>query len=290
MAGPKYEIDPTGRVVRRDAGGKVAWATRLGRPFNFGRDGGLAWDEWRVYVSLEDGVTALDATTGKPLWQGTGASKSLHVSGRLVLAAGAEGFVGRGAATGVRAFQVQLPAERFGGVPTWSVREVAGLFLVQTEGGCDEPALLIDRQGSVRYRFKSAVVEARLVGKEGVFLSGGEVVVASAGREGRWVLPFTNPESPPGGGFVVLKGDLVAFRYSRIAGSGVQLIRFNAATGKAVWRADCAPLGVDYAKFRHHAAVTVEGGRLCVTSVGLYGTFVELLDVKTGKQLKRTVP
>src|SRR5262249_6569719 len=77
MPGPQYEIDPTGRVVRRDAGGKVAWATRLGGPFNFGRDGGLAWDEWRVYVSLEDGVTALDATTGKLLWQGTGASKRL---------------------------------------------------------------------------------------------------------------------------------------------------------------------------------------------------------------------
>jgi hypothetical protein len=42
QTGPQFQIDPTGRVVRRDAGGKVAWATRLGRPFNFERDGGAS--------------------------------------------------------------------------------------------------------------------------------------------------------------------------------------------------------------------------------------------------------
>src|SRR5262245_22321774 len=89
---PQYKLDrKAGRVVRLDAGGKVAWSTRLDRPLDPRGEAELAWDTWRVYVPLQGGVMALDATTGTPLWHADGPSKSLLVSGRLVAAVGEEG-------------------------------------------------------------------------------------------------------------------------------------------------------------------------------------------------------
>jgi hypothetical protein len=239
-------------------------------------------------------VTALDASTGKPLWHAEGPSKSLLVSGRLVVAVGEEGsawcFVARGAATGVRAFRIPLPAERLDHSP-WSAREVAGLFLVQREANWrDEQAVLIDRQGHVRHRFKGPVVAVSTQSKQGVFLSGGEVVGSSAGRAGRWAVPWASPEPLPGGRLLEVGPDeFVAYVYCPIADSGVQLVRFDVATGKVAWRAQCAPLGVDHSKYRHDVTVAVAGDRLRVTSKGSSGTFVEELDLQTGKQLKRTV-
>jgi outer membrane protein assembly factor BamB len=292
-SGPQFRFDAKGRVVRLDRG-KVAWATKLDRPLDLHGEWALDWDEWRVYVADRGGLSALAVSTGKPLWHSEGATKVLLVRGRLVITLGEERgvwrFTGRGAASGVLVFQVKLPAGRFGGASTWSVREVAGMYLVQIGSLHDDQAVLIDRHGSVRHHFEHLVVEALTVGKEGVFLSGGEVVVASAGREGRWVTPFANPEPLPGGELVGVGGDWIASLYCRNADSGVQLVRFNAATGKVVWRARCEPLGVDHSKYRHNATVAIEGERLRVTSKGSFGTFVELLDLKTGKRLGRTVP
>jgi outer membrane protein assembly factor BamB len=292
---PQFQLDrEAGRVVRLDAGGKIAWSTRLDRPLDPQGGADLAWDEWRVYVPLQRGVMALDATTGKPLWHAIGPSNNLLVSGRLVLAlgrqAGASWFVGRGAATGVRAWQVKLPADRFGDVSLWSAREFAGLFLVRrVGGGGEEQALLLDRQGDVRHRFRHPVVAASTQGQEGVFLSGGEVVGSSAGRVGRWATPLASPEAIANGRLLgVGPGQLLAFVYCPIADSGVQLVRFDAAKGKVAWRARCAPLGVDHSKYRHQAAVAVGRDRVRVTSKGSSGTFVEVLDLKTGKRLERT--
>jgi hypothetical protein len=84
-------------------------------------------------------------------------------------------------------------------------------------------------------------------------------------------------------------GDLVAFLYCGIADSGVEVMRLNSATGKVVWRADCAPLGVKHSAYQHEATVAAEGDALRVTSRGSSGTFVEVLDLGSGRQLERTV-
>jgi hypothetical protein len=92
-----------------------------------------------------------------------------------------------------------------------------------------------------------------------------------------------------GGGLVELPGgDLLAFLYGCISDSGVQVIRLNPGTGKEVWQARCAPLGVMHSAYKHRATLTVEEGRVKVTSKGSGGTFVELLDLESGRQLKRT--
>jgi hypothetical protein len=128
------------------------------------------------------------------------------------------------------------------------------------------------------------------LGEDHVFLKDREVVRLSPVGKARWVTPFSEGESTAEGGLLEVGGsDLVAFLYCGIADSGVQLVRLNAATGRVTWRVRCDPLGVDHSKYRHNATVAVEGGRLRVTSVGSSGTFVEVLDLRSGKKLMRTL-
>jgi outer membrane protein assembly factor BamB len=288
----RFEIDAqAGRVVRQDAGGKVAWSTKLDRPFDPQEEPALAWDEWRVFVPLRNGVTVLDASTGKRLWHADGPSKNPLVSGRLVVTLGWEGdawwLVGRGAASGVRVFQVPLPPEP---AEIWSVRDAGGLFVVQAGRFFGVKGLLIDRHGTIRHRFNRPVLAALPLEQGGVVLTSHEVMRFSAAGECRWAAPLEQRWLPGGGLVEVGGGGLVAFLYCPIADSGVQLVRFDVATGKVVWRARCAPLGADHSKYRHEVRVTLQGERLRVTSKGSSGTFVELLDLKTGKRLERTVP
>jgi hypothetical protein len=67
----------------------------------------------------------------------------------------------------------------------------------------------------------------------------------------------------------------------------VQIMRLDPTKGKVVWRVSCAPLGVDHSAYSHRANVTVEDGHIKVNSRGSSGTFVEYLDLETGRQLKR---
>src|SRR5262245_20767900 len=73
---PSFAIDP-GSVVRRDAGGKVRWTTRLGGALGTLRPPHLLWDAKRVYVRHHDGVTALSAETGMILWHAQGPNDCL---------------------------------------------------------------------------------------------------------------------------------------------------------------------------------------------------------------------
>jgi outer membrane protein assembly factor BamB len=296
---PQYVVDPKARqVVRRDAGGEVKWALTLFGDLDGVRPPHLVWDAQRVYVTHNGGVTALDADTGNVLWHEDGPGDRLLLSGDLLLATdctsgrhvGDRGrlLTAREAATGRAVFHRRLPVEDFDPLP---IEEVAGLFLVQTNESASGKgdALLIDRDGAVRHRFDREVVAGVRRGEDQVFLTSKDVVRLSAEDKTLWETPFEERQWPAGGGLVEAGGDLVAFLYGRISDSGVELMRLNPGTGKVVWRARCAPLGVDHSKYRHEAKVTVEGDALRVTSKASGGTFVEVLDLRSGRQRKRTV-
>jgi outer membrane protein assembly factor BamB len=285
---PRFDIDhDAGRVVRRDNKGKVRWSTPLAGYLGRVRPPHLVWDAQRVYVTHEDGVTALDADSGKARWHSKGPSDRLLLSGDLLLAAGGPVLTARAVVSGAEVFKVRLPAKDSDPLP---IAEVAGLFLAQVwdEPGGDGNALLFDREGKVRYRFNRQVVAGLRQGDDRVFLTSRDVVRVALDGKARWLVPFEDREWITGGGLVEMKGgDVVAFLYGYIHDSGVQLVRLKAATGEVVWRARCAPLGVGHSKYRHDATVAVEGERLHVSSRGSYGTFVEVLDLRTGKQLYR---
>jgi outer membrane protein assembly factor BamB len=294
---PEFDIDyDAHRVVCQDAAGKVGWATRLDGYLGQVRPPHLVWDKERVYVSHGDGVAALDAKSGKVVWHTRGPLDRLFLSGDLLLATDCqiartltdEGrrVVALATASGKVIFTAGLPPD----LDPEPISEVAGLFLVQELDGQDGHgyALLLDRQGRVCHRLDRQVVAGLRRGPDLILLTSRDVVRLSPEGRTRWVASLDR-EWTPGGGLVELPGgDVVAFLFDYIKDSGVQLARLDPVSGKVVWEAFCDQLGVTHSEYDHEAIVTVEGGRLRVTSWASGGTFTELRDLRSGRRLRRT--
>jgi outer membrane protein assembly factor BamB len=156
--------------------------------------------------------------------------------------------------------------------------------------GGNGDALLVDRAGRVRHRFNGQVVTGIRWNEDRVFLTSSDVTRVSSEDNLHWKIPFDDNEWVAGGGLLELAGgDLLAYLYCGIADSGVQAVRLKASDGKVVWKAACAALGVQHSEYYHRATLAVEGNRVRVTSRGSSGTIVELLDLRSGQQLERTL-
>jgi outer membrane protein assembly factor BamB len=268
----------------------------MGGELGRGREPDALHDAARIYLSRANGITALDAKTGKVAWHRPGPNDRLHLSGNLLLAtdcsihdAGHKAgrwLVARTADTGAEVFKVALPVKDF---DPWPLRELTGLFLVQAGPHFRAPggALLIDRKGTVRHRFPHPVLDGLAVGEDRVFLTTHDLFRVDARGKRSWAIAFDRRDPLGGGGLVSAAGDLVAFRFGTIHDSGVQLLRVDPGTGKLRWSATCKPLGVGHSKYSHRATVAVDAQRLLVISRGSFGSFVEVLDLGTGKQLQR---
>ena len=135
---------------------------------------------------------------------------------------------------------------------------------------------------------------------------GADVVVITKGLDGKvtrvtpsgralWAFPAlvrsdlvgSTFEAEVGGLVVVPGGDLLEFGYCKIADHGVSVKRFNPSDGKARWEVFCEPLGVGHSMYSQVATVEVLHGQARVMSRGDFGTFVEWLDLRTGKQIRR---
>ncbi len=222
------------------------------------------------------------------------------LSGGLLLAAECESgdaIVARGrwllareTRDGKEAFRVALPAKDFDPEP---IREVAGLFLVQEMEipGRKGRGLLIDRGGRVRLKLDRMLLGGHRQGDDLILLTSRDVARVAADGKTVWAVPFRIRQWPAGGGVVPLAdGVVLAYLYGQISDSGVQVVRLEPGTGKQLWQSFCEPLGVTHSRYVHRAAVVTEEGRVKVTSRGSSGTFVELLDLGTGKLVKRTRP
>lgn len=285
-----------GHVRRRNPAGEVVWRTPLDGHLGLVRPPHLVVDAARAYVTHADGVTALDVTTGALLWHSSGPSDRLLLSRGLLFATecgnGEEiekdgrWVTARDPATGAERFRVPLPAERFDPLP---LDELAGLVLVQKAEEPDGPGLglLLDHAGRVRHRFDRQVVTVRAVGKDLLALTSRDVVRLSERGEVRWSAPLRHGFAPAGGFVDLPGGDVVAFLYCAIADSGVEIVRLDPASGAKVWAATCESLRVTHSGYNHVAEVGLTGRELQVTSGGSGGTFIEVLDADTGRQLKR---
>jgi hypothetical protein len=278
--------------------GATVWSVPLEGYLGGTRPPHFLSDADRVYVTHQDGVTALDRRTGKVLWQSRGPNNGLCLGEELLLAtgydpenpraAGSGRLTARAVTTGQEVFRVRLPT---GCEDPEAVQEITGLFLVQKREapGGQGDSLLIDRKGQVRHRFDRQVITGRLRGDDRVFLTSGDVVCRTPDDKTRWAVTFRDREWIAGGDLLNADGgDLVAYLYGHISDSGVQVLRLNPETGKEVWRTFCSPLGGMHSQYRHEATVRVDGDHLKVTSRGAR-TFVELLDLQTGARLGRRV-
>jgi hypothetical protein len=84
-------------------------------------------------------------------------------------------------------------------------------------------------------------------------------------------------------------GGLLEFRYCTIADSGVHLRRYDRQGGCVLWERECARLGVLHSEYEHQVVIQIEGQTAKVTSRGSSGTFVERLDLASGRSLARSV-
>jgi hypothetical protein len=286
-----FDIDyDTRQVVARSVLGAIRWSTKLDGYLGLVRPPHLLWDAQRVYVTHEQGVTALDAHTGKVLWQSPGPGNCLFLKGELLLAADGATVQARAVATGAEVFKIHLPARAFDPCP---IAEVAGLFLVQAteKPGGKGAAFLLDRQGQIRHRLERQVVAGLRRESDLILLTSTDVVRLSPDDNIRWAIAFEQHQWLAGGDLAELPGgDLLAFRHGCINDSGVDLIRLNPSAGKVVWKSHCAGLGVGHSAYEHKAQVAIERRKLRVTSQGSYGTFVEWLDLGSGQHLERIRP
>jgi outer membrane protein assembly factor BamB len=284
-------------VARQGAKGDVVWSVKFDDYIGGVRPPHLLWDERRVYFTHKDGVTALDAGNGNALWHAQGPECGLLLSDGLLLGTGplpnkdgtfSQWLFACDVAKGTVVFKCRLADDMSDPL---AVEQVAGLFLVQIheKPGGKGYALLIDRQGAVCHRFDRQVITGKKYDGDVVFLTSKNVVRVTAKDKVAWTLPFDHHQWIAGGQLIDLAdGDAIAFQFGRISDSGVSLIRFNPTNGKEKWRLHCGGLGVSHSEYSHTATVAIEGEKLRVTSEGSSGTFVEILDLKTGRQLERT--
>jgi outer membrane protein assembly factor BamB len=296
---PPYTLNREAkRVTRQDAKKKVLWTRTFDDDVGGVRPPHLLWDENRVYFTHGYGVTALDAKDGKTVWHAKGPVYGLLLRDGLLLGTGYtkndDGnthscwLFACNAAEGKLSFKTLLPKEFS---DPQAVREVADLFLVQIgeAPGGKGSGLLFDKKGDIRHRLDRQLVTAKRLGDDLIFLTSKDVLRVSATDKSVWSVPFEHHEWIAGGGFVdVPGGDVVAFRYCHIADSGVDVIRLNPASGKEIWKVHCSGLRVRHSEYSHEAFVRVDGENLQVTSEGSSGTFIETLNLKTGRQIDRT--
>jgi hypothetical protein len=283
-------------VIARTPTGEVDWSVQLNGPFGYVRDPHILTDGERVYLSHQDGVTALDRRSGDVLWHATGPQDRLYLRNDklwAVCCSDSQSGPPQGrwltaydVVTGAERHRTPLPLTEFDPAP---IRDVAGLLLLESDGfSTGWRALLIDSEGQIRHRFDRQVVAGIRDGEDHIILTDRNVVRITADDKTKWTAPFSRTEFVARGGMVVLvDGDLLAFLYCAISDSGVQVLRLDPLTGRQVWQTHIDPLGVAHSKYHHEASIRVVGGQVKVTSRASSGTFVELLDLRTGRPLQR---
>jgi hypothetical protein len=277
-----YSLHSTGRFERLDDTGKVIWSRKL-EPSRFRTP---HHDRERIYAQDGDGITAIYLASGEIAWHCPGPNEDLSLGHTLLFTRKQEWLVARSVETGAEAFRVQLPVE----VKTYSAMEVGALVLVQ-DMWSRQGAWLLDRDGHLRRRFHINIVDAQPIGDDYLFLTSGGLIRVSADGQELWSKHVRFDEVNRGGLRRLADGDMLAFWYGELGATSVDVLRLNPSTDTVAWRTKCEPLGltVSHPKSRDWVELETRGATARVTGRGSGGTFVELLDLKSGRQCKREV-
>jgi len=294
-AEPIYRLDGH-RVICNDETNHISWSVALEGRLEGVRPPHFVFDAEAVFVSQGDGVTALDAKTGKVLWHSAGPNERMKLTKGLLLATRCgysdliekEGrsMTARSVSTGKEVFKVKLPSDFQDPDP---IDERAGFIMVHNQyPALQGKSILIDRLGHIVMRWDHLIVDAVRQGEDLILLSGEQITRITLDKKIQWGVPLTEPPSGSNGAiFRLPDGDILVYQYHGIADSGVELSRLDPDKGKKKWRTFCRELGVSHSAYRHEVNVTLEDRRLKVTSRGSFGDFVELIDPQTGKHIQR---
>jgi hypothetical protein len=122
-----------------------------------------------------------------------------------------------------------------------------------------------------------------------LLLTNSNVVGLSSDGQTRWVTGLGIDQWYAGGKLQPLPdGDLLAVHYCCASDSGVHLIRLDPRTGEKVWQTSCSRLGMSHSEYDHRAKAEIVSGKyIKVMSKGDGGSFVEILELKSGRSLAR---
>ncbi|MBU0488937.1 MAG: hypothetical protein KKA07_15030 [Bacteroidetes bacterium] len=82
---------------------------------------------------------------------------------------------------------------------------------------------------------------------------------------------------------------LVMAMYHNIA-TGCMVNAYNAETGKLIWKGDVKQLNVGHSKYYNVVHLTLCGQKLILEGNEAYGSYLQVLDLKTGKRLFEDMP
>ncbi|MCP6768760.1 hypothetical protein NL529_28355, partial [Klebsiella pneumoniae] len=89
----------------------------------------------------------------------------------------------------------------------------------------------------VWHRFDQQVTDVKQVGHNRIIATSKDIECLSAEAEVLWTRDFDCQQWIAGGGLIELpNGSWLAFSVGRISDSGVQLVRFDSADGRILWK------------------------------------------------------
>jgi hypothetical protein len=175
----------------------------------------------------------------------------------------------------------------------WRIEALAGYLHATFEGWRQEPAsLLVDRTGTIAYRFsRELVVAAEVRGSRLLALTTKRVALFQ--RDGSTVWSSSEGRVPDyrrhtSGDIVVLPGgDVLAWSYGRSSSRPTLLTRVRSRDGHVIWRRDAiGPALTDHSLYSKTTHVEVRGDWALIADVESSGRFLEVLALETGAVLR----
>jgi hypothetical protein len=288
-------------LIGKGADGNVVW-TRHVKGVSYGYSNRqMAKDGERVYAATDAGMIAVEIGNGKLVWESMEGVYDLKLIGDVLVtlmdrsedveAVEEYWLVAYRAKTGEKVFETRLPEDLAyfqNRLESLRISEMTGMYLVQ---GVHEIrgtgyAVLVDRQGKVWHRSYRRILDGVQVGESRLLVTSKSVVCLWASGQTKWERMFEWREN----GGRMLKGadgTLLAYLYGPISDSGVQVMRIRIEDGMVLWQVYCDPLGTTHSAYGHDADVTCDDKTVMVRSAGSSGSWVEVLDVQSGKRVSR---
>lgn len=277
------------RVARISlADGATTWEIDLPEPIRHVRPASVAADRTGVYVETQEHLIALDATDGQERWRSR--------AGLLGLVRGALYVVGPDPAgpQGVRRLD---PA---GGEPLWVHPAPAGqrATLLLECGGPRDLVLFANALGHTiaveaptgkdawSFAAQPAAVWVEPDGSRG-WLAAEEALIVLDLANGIEIARF--PRDCQATAFLHEDGVLYAADYDTTS-CDVALRAFDVASRELLWSADVAGLQVEHSKYWQNARVERLGERLLFVGESAGGSWIEVVDRKTGRVVARHRP
>jgi outer membrane protein assembly factor BamB len=275
-------------VVRHEPSGAVRWTAPLAgvhsvRPPDAIAAGGVA------VVAVDSRLQAFDDATGKPRWSARGPADRLATNGTFAFVTDCtSGKVPGRALVAIRLLD---------GTQAWRAPvademdpdaiEVLSRYIVVRD---HKVTVVLDHGGRELYRLLEGVQSVHPVTGGLLVFSDKRVALLDDAGAATWTRPPMRDSSAAGNDVLDLGGDLLIGNFNRFSDSGVELIRFNGATGALKWQTKIPGLNVAHSEYLHVAYLEVRSPKVLVVSQGSGGSFFESVDLATGKRERRCDP